>query len=250
MRPFFLVVLLFAGTVAIAGASAWADQPIKNLKKPIPIELSTTLDTQAMKEGDLFEGVLMETQTYRQQSIPQGTLFKGHVSKTKPSKRYARAGFFELNVDEAILPSGETYTFDKEKFETRTKKYHHKKGITVKRLLTNSLPMFAASAGTSMPLHFATNLSGGLLFPIALGARSATAMVLESAKRDGRGVGELAAFSVFRGSGGLAAYNFFRVSQSPNFKEGQQIGLYMDPEWVKGLLQANDDIQLLNSTTR
>lgn len=222
-----------------ANTEANAAQVLKNAKEPIVIQVQKTLDSKATQNGDTFEGVLSEDYQYNGAILPAGTKFKGTVSKVNESRRFARPGYVVLNVQEMVLPTGEIHQMSllEGMGSTRTGKINNKKARTLKRFITQSLPMHVASLATSVPLTYGIGMSSMLVAPIALGARMATGAAVEVAKKDdeGRDFGQQISYGLWRGSGVPGTYEFVTTDKQAHFEVGANMPLKLTSDTVEGI---------------
>jgi hypothetical protein len=223
-----------------AVSAAHAANVLKNNKEPLMVEVKNTLDSQSAKNGDVFEAVLPEDYQYNNTILPAGTRFKGTVSKSSESKRFARPGYVVLNVQEITLPSGENHQLAllEGMGSAETKKINNKKARTLKRFITQSLPMQLAGMGTSIPLTAATNMAGGLVAPIALGARMAAGAAVEVAKHepgDDRNMTDKMAYGMWRGTGVPGSYEFMTTDKQAHFEVGSRMPLRLTADAVEGI---------------
>lgn len=231
-------------TLAISSlaAPAWADKVLKNLREPISVQVQSEYDSKTTNKGQAFQGVTTEDYVYQNSTLPAGTVFKGFVQEVKPSRRYARPGYFVMDIQQVVLPSGESHQMSlvqgmgAESQGVDTKKINNKKARTVKRFVKESLPMQLASSGTSIPLGVATSLNGGIVFAIATGARMTAGAVVELMKDERQnGVTDKIVYGMWRGTGIPGTYEFFNKDKQAHFNEGAMMPLRMDPDAVKGL---------------
>lgn len=234
-----LMALSLGGIIAASMliGPAFAVKTVNDFKEPFSVQLKTTLDSKTTKKGDVFEGVLNEDYQYENSVLPAGTVFKGVVDEVRSSKYFSRPGYLVLNVQEVVLPSGEVHQLSLVKgVGAQSQKLTGQESKTFMKNLKNNFPLTVASLGTSLPLNFATNISPAIVAPIAMGARMAAGVVVETTGGgSSKSVQDKVLSGVWRGTGLPGAYGFVAKDKDVHFDVGAQVPLQLDPDAVKGL---------------
>ena len=233
-----IAAMLLTLTVVTSLSPVWAEQTLKNLDRPIEVQLQSSLDGATTQVGQPFEAVTAEDYVYKGTSLPAGTRVSGTVAKVKESRRFARPGYFVLDVDKVTFPDGKVVDVTGETMDV-DKKAKDPDSTTFGDIVVKQLPLTAVSLGTSIPLNAATDLNGGVVFAIAMGARMVTGAVLELFDKDNtRGpMGDIG-YGMLRGTGAVTAYNFLKKDEAPQLTQGETIRLYLGREKMQSVLAA------------
>ncbi|MBX2861758.1 MAG: hypothetical protein KTR14_11040 [Vampirovibrio sp.] len=230
-------------------APGFAEKKLKNLEKPITVQLTTPLAVDPANEseaGKPFEGVLTEDHIYKSSTLPAGLAIRGHVSYSEPSQRLARPGFMVLKVDEAVFPTGETVNFKSDAYETPDEDLHHPKGKTIGKVAKDSVPYIAVGLADGIPLTAATNLPGLAVLGISIGARMTLGTIFEFAeKENGREhwpTPGRAGYGMLRGTGLTAVAYVLGRAENPDFQPGDDIEVYLDPKGLEELYHQSESL--------
>jgi hypothetical protein len=212
-----------------------ADQRLKNSSWPIVVETQSAIaSTQRLEPGQeppAFQAVLREAAIYRQQHLPAGTVLRGQVIRTAPSRRLGRAGYYQIRISELELPDGRIATFTG-KSAPKTYKLHHPDSQTGYGAMWLSLPVNMADWVVSIPLSAATNLSFLAVSGIGLGAQAVASVGEEllhkrrPLQRERSVIRKIGA-GLFRATPLYIPYHLIRKSPEAVVAEGEPMGLYM-----------------------
>lgn len=240
-------------TIALAGLLsgiaippvALADKVMESAGEPVEVRLNQTLSTETARYGDPFEGTITEDYRLGDQELPAGTVLKGRVNSGHPSMIFGMPGYVAFDIQEAVLPSGDIYEFEKDgKGSLKTKKYNHPKAHTAKRLLMAAVPFSAASAVDAVPLKLAAGMGFWEITPISLAVRMALGVGLElHDKRQTSPVKDYpnqtrVGYGMLRGTGLTGVYHFMTTSPEPNLKEGAVISVRLPEQDMNKLFTA------------
>ncbi|MEB3287647.1 MAG: hypothetical protein VKJ04_09100 [Vampirovibrionales bacterium] len=249
-------ITMGASLLTLAGYAKDIEQPsvqtLKRASAPIKIEATTPVAEDA-PEGSAFEGVLRHSLVDSKnpnRQIPQGTLLRGHVKANRESRRFARGGYFDIQLDEAVFPGGASYRFDSQKLSEKMQdsRYHHRETITVQHLLKSSIPYALVTGGTTIPLSLATNLGRLAIYGVTVGTRSTAAGIDQIRYRDEYpDAAHYLGTAVARGTGLKAAYSTAIISKHPSIEPGQTVRLRLPESWMNGLLDAGESMEALSS---
>ena len=77
------------------------------------IKLLNPISTRNSKEGDYFSATLMkDIRTSKNILLPAGSMLRGSIAKTKPSKRFSRGGVLYVDFDHIVTPNGRQLPLD------------------------------------------------------------------------------------------------------------------------------------------
>ncbi len=234
-------ILALVALYHLGGLCALAEQQITDLNHaPLRVQLQTPLKPEA--EGT-FRAILTENYVYREQILPAGTVFEGHVERVREARPLRQAGYIMLSVDEVTFPSGEIVRFDgPEDWQglSEEKLKAPKTGSWKRDFWKYRLPMTAVSLGTSIPLRVATNLDWYVITPISTGARMVTGTGLEFAYDDHDTATKKIAWGIYRGTGIPTLKNTVsRGSKPPSYEAGENIEIELHPEGLERLFLRN-----------
>ncbi len=239
--------------VGLAGApAAVAEKALGSAEEPIEIKLNQTLDTNRSHYGDPFEGQLTEDHRLGQQVLPAGTLLKGKVVGGHPSMILGMPGYVSLDIQEAVLPTGDVYQFEKNGQGLQTKKYHNPKAHTAKGVFLSAIPFTAISAVDAVPLKYAAGLGFWQITPISLAARMAMGAAWEMSGKNknspakGYPVQTRVGYGMLRGTGLTGAYHMMTTSAEPNLKEGAIISVRLPQKDMAKLFEAGGAVKTVH----
>ncbi len=247
------VALMTAGMTAGMAASLAQQSPVE-ADQPLQVKLTTTLNAETAHYGDPFTGVLTEDYTLHGKSLPQGTVFKGHVQRARKSLPLGMPGYVVLDIDEAQLPSGVIHHFEQGKTAPKTNRIVNPSVKSRAAMLKDSSPYTAISTATSIPLRYAAGFNSWTIVPIALGSRIALgvamhlknhhqqALAQSSAKHSATSliVNSPVTQGIVDGSGLNAAYYFLSTAPEPVLTEGTVLPLHFKTQDLNSLLSAAD----------
>lgn len=240
--------------VGLAGIpAAMAEKALGSAEEPLEIKLNQTLDTDRSHHGDPFEGQLTEDHRLGQRVLPAGTLLKGKVEGGHPSMILGMPGYVSLDIQEAVLPTGEVYQFVNNGQGLQTKKYHHPKAHTGKGVLLGGIPFTVISAVDAIPLKFAAGMNFWQITPISLAARMATGVAWEMSGKNknspanGYPAQTRVGYGMLRGTGLTGAYHMVTTSPEPNLKEGAIISLRLPQKDMDKLFEAGGTVKTVQS---
>jgi hypothetical protein len=220
--------------------ATWADQVLHNLKRPLEVQLQTPVQGATATVGQVFEANLAEPARYQQWTLPAGTHFKGHITKVGHSKHFGRPGYVLLQADEASLPSGQTLAFDPAKYEPRNKVLRHPDAESFPQSVMIQIPYTAASLAVTVPLHYGAGVPVGPCILIGEGVRIVTGSLfgLVRPKFKGEPVPRKLALGALDGSGIPRVVNFIGTYPEPDYRSGDTVKLYLNPQGLGDLFQA------------
>lgn len=232
---------------------AFADKLLQSPNEPIEIKLNQTLDTRHSHHGDPFQGTLTETYRLGERELPAGTLVKGQVRGGHASMILGMPGYVALDIQEAVLPSGSVYHFEKDGESLKTKKYHSPGASTGKDLILAAIPFSAISSLDAVPLKVAAGMNFWEIAPISLAARMALGVGLETSKkyRSLKGKKHHAqtriGYGMLRGTGLTGAYRMMTTGPEPDLKEGAVIAVHLPKKHMQKLFEAGDSIKTVEA---
>ncbi|WP_373531186.1 hypothetical protein [Vampirovibrio sp.] len=233
---------------------AQAEKRLQSPNEPIDIKLNQTLSSQQSKVGDAFEGALTDTYRLGEKELPVGTLVKGSVQGGHGSRIMGMPGYVALDIQEAVLPSGAVYHFEKDGESLKTKKYHNPKAGTGKNFVMAAIPFSAISALDAVPLKYAAGMSFWQIAPISLAARMALGVGLESSQkyRTLKGTHHRRStrigYGMLRGTGLTGAYRMVTTGPEPDLKEGTVISVHLPKKHMQKLFEAGDSVKTVDAT--
>ena len=255
--PRLMVVgLLAALTGASVISASLAQQSPTEADQPLQVKLTSTLNAETAHYGDPFTGVLTQAFTMNGRSLPEGTVFKGHVQRARKSLPLGMPGYVVLDIDEAQLPAGVIHYFEQGKAIPKTNRIVNVSVKSRTAMLKDSAPYTVISTATSIPLRYAAGFNSWTIVPIALGSRIAlgVAMHLKNhhqqalAKGGAQGsaqaksssfiVNSPVAQGIVDGSGLNAAYYFLSTAPEPVLTEGTILPLHFRTQDLNNLLSA------------
>jgi hypothetical protein len=228
---------------------AFSDQTLKSARQPVRVENRTPMDVKTVKPGDTFEGVLTENYHFGSHTLPAGTVLRGSVHKAHHSRPFGRPGYVQLNVREARLPSGASHTFVGTDGHPGLTSHKIKDGesLTLGQIILVNLPLAVASAGTSIPLIVATDLSNWSIFGITESARLGTGVLLEGTPRERKwhdrrqhALPTRVGHGLLRGTGLVALYEFLWPAPNPDLARGVQLPLRFNKEELNSLFATDN----------
>jgi hypothetical protein len=234
--------------------TAFAEKLLQSPNEPIEIQLNQTLSTRHSNPGDSFQGTLTETYRLGERELPAGTLVKGQVHGGHASMILGMPGYVALDIQEAVLPSGAVYHFEKDGESLKTKKYHSPKASTGKDLILAAIPFSAVSTLDAVPLKFAAGMSFWEIAPISLAARMALGVGLETSKKyrslKGKNypVQTRIGYGMLRGTGLTGAYRMVTTGPEPDLKEGAVISVHLPKKHMQKLFEAGNSINTVEAT--
>lgn len=219
---------------------SWADQTIRNLKRPIQVQLETPVQSANASIGQPFSAKLVEPAHYKNLTLPAGTEFKGHVAKFGHSKHFGRPGYVVLQTDEAALPSGQTLTFDPAKYKPTTRALHDPSAETFFQSVGIQSLYTACSLGVTLPLHYAGEVDWVPLLAVGEGVRIAAGGLfgLVRPKFRNEPVPRKIALGALDGSGVPRVVNFIGTYPEVDYHPGDSIKLYLNPQGLGDLFQS------------
>lgn len=226
-----LAAALLAQTVAVNPALAEhveeADQ-----HEPLVITLQNDIDGETVDVGDPFTGTLAHNYEWNGRVLPEGTIFRGHVSEVGEPKSNGIARYISLEAEQAKLPNGMVFQLDGD--DTIDHKYGHQK--TWPQRLLRSAMFGATSAAVSIPLRVAADMSGPAVTAISYGARATLGVILEHTidRKEGWPEERRVVVGMLRGTGVPRGIDYIHPPQA-DYVAGEQIELYLDPTALEGL---------------
>ncbi|MFH0703153.1 MAG: hypothetical protein V2B14_06425 [bacterium] len=160
MNKYFIIILslifLFS---SVSGGFAKVPENISAISM-------TNLSSSTAKIGECFQAKIPKNLTLKSgTTIPSDSIIYGQVIKVKKSKRFSRGGSITLTANQIQTPQGQTIPL--ENFKSIVVSPYVK---PLKERFLERIPIAVASSGTSIPLSAATNLNGGIVYAISLGA--------------------------------------------------------------------------------
>lgn len=235
-------VAVAATLVLLVGSASgsWADQVLRNLKRPLLVELQSPVQGATATVGQSFEANLAEPAHYKNWTLPAGTHFKGHIASVGHSKHFGRPGYVELQPDEASLPNGQSVSFDATKYAPPHKKLHHPDTETFPQSVVRQSALTAISLGVTVPLHYAGDVNVLQCFVIGEGVRMAAGAVfgLVRPKYRNEPVPRKIALGALDGSGIPRLVNFIGTYPEPDYHPGDKVKLYVNPNGLQDLFKA------------
>jgi len=243
------LLLNMAVTVALPNAS-WADQTIRNLKRPVAVQLETPVQNATATVGQAFAAKTTEPVHYKNYTLPAGTEFKGHITKLAHSKHFGRPGYAILQTDSATLPSGQTLNFDSAQYKPRNRALHHPDTETFLQSVAIQLPYTLVSMGVTLPLYYVFDVDWRPLLLVGEGVRIAAGGLfgLVRPKFRKEPVPRKIALGMLDGSGIPRVVNFIGTYPEPDYHQGDQIKLYLPPQGLNDLMQASKTATLPRSS--
>lgn len=232
-----LLCALLLGSATPPSALA-QPQTLKTLKDPLIVCSKTRLDYSTTKIGSPFAAVLPDDVVYQGRTLPAGTLFKGYVQEVQPSRRFSRPGYYRMNLQEVVLPSGECHQLSLlHGLGVASGKINGKQAHTFKDFAMKTVPNSIVGSATSIPLGAATNLAGGVVTAIAFGARMVTGATLAVILKDPPGRSSLtqASYGTFNGTGLPGTWELLHKDKNPVFEEGATLPLNLPEREMAGL---------------
>lgn len=251
-----LVIMALCGLLlsSVGVQCAQAEKLLKSPDEPIEIKLSQTLDPRHFHQGDPFEATVTETYRLGERELPAGTIVKGEVRGGHASMILGMPGYVALNIQEAVLPSGTVYHFEKDDDGLKTKKYHNPKAHTGKSLLRAAIPFSAVSTLDAIPLKYAAGMGFWQIAPISLAARMALGVGLEmsekhrSLKNKKYPTQTRVGYGMLRGTGLTGVYRSITRSPEPDLKEGAVIAVHLPKKHMTKLFEAGDAVKTVEAS--
>jgi hypothetical protein len=234
-------LLVFSLLVGLAAPNfAWADQTIRNLKRPLQVKLETAVKGETATVGQPFAAQLAEPVHYQNWTLPSGTHFQGHITAVKPSRHFGRPGYVILQTDSAVLPDGQTVNFDPATYTPRHKTLRDPSAETFWQSVAIQLPYSLVSMGVTLPLYYAADVDALPLVVIGEGVRIVTGAVvgLVRPKFKGEPVPRKLALGGLDGSGVPRVVNFIGTYPEPDYHAGDTVKLYLNPQGLEKLFQS------------
>ncbi|HEY9685347.1 MAG TPA: hypothetical protein V6C52_00070 [Coleofasciculaceae cyanobacterium] len=236
--------VVFSLLLSVSGLPAQAEQVLKHLGDGIPVTLKTEINGETATVGQPFEAELLQNIQYKDWVLPVGTDFRGQVAKVAHSKRFSRPGYVVLQVQEATLPSGQTFAFDESKYKPTSHKITAGDAKTFGENILIPLPYTAAGLGTTIPLVATGAVSTLSALPIGLGVRMATGATTGLFRHGGdyanKAAAERFARGALDGSGIPTVVRMVAVKEpNPVLCAGQQISLYFNKDGLQDLFQTS-----------
>lgn len=219
---------------------SWADQTIRNLKRPIQVQLETPVQSGNTTIGQPFAAKLAEPVHYKNLTLPAGTEFKGHVAKFGHSKHFGRPGYVVLQTDEATLPSGQTMAFDPAKYKPTQRALRDPSSETFFQSVGIQSLYTTCSLGVTVPLHYAGGVDWLPLLAVGEGVRIAAGALfgLVRPKFRNEPVPRKIALGALDGSGIPRVVNFIGTYPEADYHPGDSIKLYLNPRGLGDLFQS------------
>lgn len=239
-KKFWLASLLSVITGFSDLPTALAEQVLTSAQQPLQVKLTTTLNAETSHYGDHFEGLLTDSYQMGGKTLPQGTLFKGHVQRVRRSMPLGMPGYVVLEIDEAQLPTGTVHHFEPNGVVPKSGRIMNPNAYTGKKLFKDNLPYTILSTAISVPLQVSTGFSSWAILPITLGSRMAFGVANQvshrnqSAATQSNGAQNQQSASMtsavgqglMQGSGLNNAYHFLTAAPEPVLTEGTVISLH------------------------
>jgi hypothetical protein len=219
-----------------------AKQVIKDSSSSVDAQLKTDVIGTSASEGQIFEAELPDDLQYKKWFLPKGTVFRGQVTKVRPSKCLGRPGYVVLNVDEAELPDGMRFDFDEQQYKPRNAKTHEKNALTLKQSVLTQLPTSAIGMGLTLPLSITGAASGWAMVPAGFGARmlaGSTFAMSKKSKYSNQPVPSRLANGALDGSGVVRLLGFVGKYPEPEYKSGDTVKLFFNPKGLHELFVAS-----------
>jgi len=226
--------------IAMLASASWADQTIRNLKRPIQVQLETPVQSANATVGQPFAAKLAEPVHYKNLTLPAGTEFKGHIVKFAHSKHFGRPGYVILQTDEAALPNGQTVGFDPAKYKPTTHALHGPTAETFWQSVRMQAFYTACSLSVTLPLY--SDREDILpLFAVGEGVRIAVGALfgLVRPKFRNEPVARKIALGALDGSGIPRVVYFVGTYPEADYHPGDSIKLYLNPQALGELFQTN-----------
>jgi len=129
----------------------------------------TNLDTGSSKPGDVFTAKVVEDlKICNKIIIPANSIVCGMVTEVRKPKRYPlRNGLITLYINQIETPQGQKISLEGREVSGKIISPLEQ---TIRRRVVGTLPPRAASYGATIPVGRATDLSGGVVYAIGMGA--------------------------------------------------------------------------------
>jgi hypothetical protein len=237
-----LMVALTA--LAVTGAApelSWADQHLRNLKRPVTVQLDTPVQSVNTTTGQPFAAKLAEPVHYKNMTLPAGTEFRGHISKVQHSRHFGRPGYVILQTDSATLPNGQTLNLESGKYEPRNRALHHPDTETFVESVAIQVPYTMCSLAVTLPLLYGTEARWQPLLIVGEGVRMLVGSLfgLVRPKFRNEPVPRKIALGALDGSGVPRVMNFLERAPEPDYKPGDQVKLYLPPQGLNDLFRSS-----------
>lgn len=132
------------------------------------------ISANSAKVGDEFKVKTMDLLSTEGVTIPAGSILEGKVSKVIKPNYVSTDSEVRIKIDKALLPNGPDYEFRQNKPEIVLMNPLGDKGP---QKIGRRLPAAVGSGATSIALGSASSLSGGVIYPIALGGSLVTGLI-------------------------------------------------------------------------
>lgn len=242
MRFFHAVKIVFASFLLsqIQGTYALAEQVIHNLDQALESTLQNDLREHDNLVGQPFEASLTQAVRYRTWTLPEGTLFRGEVSREKPSKHFNRPGYVVLHVHEMEWPNGDSLSLSQ--YPDRNTKVYNPKSVTFGKNIYDQLPFTALNTTVSVALRTATYVSGAAVFPINVGARAAVGAVwgYYDPKNKNMPKPTRISYGINKGLGVITINRFLDKMPAPDFRTGDSIPIHLNAKALEHAFMQSD----------
>ncbi len=233
-----LVVL----AMVLVSIEASAEQRLTQLDSPLTVQLKTPLQGTLNQS---FESVLTEEYVYKKQTLPAGTLLRGHVARVREPRYFRRSGYLILSVDEARFPSGQGVKFvvgdpvSALGEPTQKLKRGKKKGDFKRKFFRYTLPITAVGLTTSLSLRFGTDLPFIVTYPITTAAKMTAGTTLEFIYDDHDEARQKLLWGMYRGSGLPTLVAIGKKGQAvPAYQAGDNVVIEIHPDGMAKLFSA------------
>jgi|GEM_PF-4413986 len=242
-------IILLSLILALSPLPGLADRPIHSHRDAVYVQIRTPLNVQTTLDGSTFEGITRENYYYQNFSIPEGTLLSGHVHRIKPSRRFTRPGYLQLDIEQAKFPSGRivqlSHSSDESLHTLRTHKLTHPEAVRFPVLLEMGLGLTAGSAAVDIPVKIITGWSFAIILGVGTGVRiieGIAAEYLPGERRRHNHTGDSwpkrYTHGFLRGIGAMGVYYLFKLSPNPKLDEGEMLRIRFEKHGLETLFKA------------
>jgi hypothetical protein len=231
-----ILISILAGSIGLS----WAEQVIRCPWHGVNAQLKTDVQGATATQGQPFDAALSEDVRYKNWVLPVGTDFKGEITQVGHSKRFGRPGYVVMDVEQATLPNGTTFTFDPSKYRPRHKKLHNPEAQTFPQAAAIQASYTAVSLAVTLPLYYGTKTDALPLFAVGEGVRmlAGAAFGLVRPKYKNEPVARKFTLGALDGSGIPRVVGFFTKYPEPDYHAGDTVKLYLNPHGLKDLFQS------------
>lgn len=192
----------------------------------------TALNNTTAKVGETFSASLAENLVSGQEILaPKGSIISGPITRVTQPKRARMYGTITVSLNQIQTPQGETISLGErpiivEMIPPEGKRFMERVG--------ERTPVAMAASGTSIPLNEATDLNGGVVYAISVGASAVMGAVTGFFDPDyGKTRGRTALYRAFESTPLGSVYLATTKGEKVNVSRGDTLVVTFNKETMK-----------------